>query len=125
MRFRRFRRFLRFRRRSTSDIPARTLPTACTGRPTLHISSPTASRGDTTVDFDVTLSCIPASRPTILLSPLRDGNLGRNIFVNLSADQTTTTVTLTTGTEQQLGLALAWNIGLANTQAQGNVNYTD
>jgi len=56
---------------------------------------------------------------------LRDGNIGRNIFVNLSADQTSTTVTVAIGTEQQLGLALAWSTGLANYQAQGDVAYTD
>ena len=98
---------------------------ACAARPTLLISSPTASRSDATVDFEVSLSCIPSRKPTILLSPLRDGNLGQNIFVNLSADQTSTTVTVGIGAEHQLGLVLAWNIGLANHQAQGDVAYTD
>uniref|UniRef100_UPI002B262E67 hypothetical protein n=1 Tax=Candidatus Poriferisodalis multihospitum TaxID=2983191 RepID=UPI002B262E67 len=98
---------------------------ACAARPTLLISSPTASRSDATVDFEVSLSCIPSRKPTILLSPLRDGNLGRNIFVDLSADQTSTTVTVGIGAEHQLGLVLAWNIGLANHQAQGDVAYTD
>ena len=98
---------------------------ACAARPTLLISSPTASRSDATVDFEVSLSCIPSRKPTILLSPLRDGSIGQNIFVNLSADQTSTTVTVGIGAEHQLGLVLAWNIGLANDQAQGDVAYTD
>ncbi|MDE0495748.1 MAG: hypothetical protein OXH86_00205, partial [Acidimicrobiaceae bacterium] len=98
---------------------------ACAARPTLLISSPTASRSDATVDFEVSLSCIPSRKPTILLSPLRDGRIGQNIFVNLSADQTSTTVTVGIGAEHQLGLVLAWNIGLANHQAQGDVAYTD
>ncbi len=105
------------------DKPDRPAPPACAGRPTLSISSPEASRSDATVDFEVSLSCIPSNRPTILLNPVRDGNLGQNMFVSLSAQQTTTTVTI--GTENRLGLALAWNIGLANDQAQGNVNFTD
>ncbi|MDE0135694.1 MAG: hypothetical protein OXM54_12725, partial [Acidimicrobiaceae bacterium] len=107
------------------DQPDQAPLAACDGRPTLLISSPQASRHDTAVDFEVSLSCIPAGRPTILLSPLRDGNLSRNIFVHLSADQTSTTVTVDIGTEHQLALVLAWNTGLANHQAQGNVNYTD
>ncbi|MDE0320790.1 MAG: hypothetical protein OXI97_13020, partial [Acidimicrobiaceae bacterium] len=107
------------------DQPDQAPLAACDGRPTLLISSPQASRHDTAVDFEVSLSCIPAGRPTILLSPLRDGNLSRNIFVHLSADQTSTTVTVAIGTEHQLALVLAWNTGLANHQAQGNVTYTD
>ena len=98
---------------------------ACAARPMLLISSPTASRSDATVDFEVSLSCIPSRKPTILLSPLRDGSIGQNIFVNLSADQTSTTVTVGIGAEHQLGLVLAWNIGLANSQAQGDVNFAD
>ena len=107
------------------DQPDQAPLAACDGRPTLLISSPQASRHDTAVDFEVSLSCIPAGRPTILLSPLRDGNLSRNIFVHLSADQTSTTVTVDIGTEHQLALVLAWNTGLANHQAQGTVTYTD
>jgi len=45
--------------------------------------------------------------------------------VHLSADRTSTTVTVDIGTEHQLALTLAWSVGLANHQAQGNVNYTD
>ncbi|MDE0496232.1 MAG: hypothetical protein OXH86_02665, partial [Acidimicrobiaceae bacterium] len=98
---------------------------ACAARPTLLISSPTASRSDATVDFEVSLSCIPSRKPTILLSPLRDGRIGQNIFVNLSADQTSTTVTVGIGAEHQLGLAVVWSSGLANRYAQGDVAYTD
>ncbi|MDE0322106.1 MAG: hypothetical protein OXI97_19735, partial [Acidimicrobiaceae bacterium] len=105
--------------------PEEAVLVACVGRPTLLISSPTASRSDQSVDFEVSLSCIPARRPIILLTPLRDGDLGRNIFVDLSADRTSTTVTVDIGTEDQLGLVLAWNIGLASDQAQGDVAYTD
>ncbi|MDE0117729.1 MAG: hypothetical protein OXT07_14085, partial [bacterium] len=105
------------------DEPDEPVLTACAARPTLSISSPTASRSDATVDFEVSLSCIPSRRPTILLTPVRDGNLGQNMFVFLSAQQTTTTVTVAIGTENHLGLALAWNIGLANDQAQGNVDF--
>ncbi|MDE0117338.1 MAG: hypothetical protein OXT07_12035 [bacterium] len=61
----------------------------------------------------------------ILLTPVRDGEIGENMFVDLSAEQTSTTVTVTIGTENQLGLALGWNTGLANPQAQGDVNFTD
>jgi len=111
--------------RTTGLVAGATALAACAGRPTLLINNPTASRSDAAVDFEVSLSCIPASRPTILLSPLRDGNLVRNIFLHLSAERTSTTVTVDIGTEHQLGLALAWSIGLANHQAQGNVNYTD
>ncbi|MDE0497353.1 MAG: hypothetical protein OXH86_08370, partial [Acidimicrobiaceae bacterium] len=105
--------------------PEEAVLVACVGRPTLLISSPTASRSDQSVDFEVSLSCIPARRPIILLTPLRDGDLGRNIFVDLSADRTSTTVTVDIGTEDHLGLVLAWNIGLASDQAQGDVAYTD
>ncbi|MDE0498579.1 MAG: hypothetical protein OXH86_14625 [Acidimicrobiaceae bacterium] len=45
--------------------------------------------------------------------------------MHLSADRTSTTVTVAIGTEHQLALVLAWNTGLANHQAQGNVTYTD
>ncbi|MDE0134078.1 MAG: hypothetical protein OXM54_04490 [Acidimicrobiaceae bacterium] len=98
---------------------------ACAGRPTLLISSPEASRSDASVDFEVSLSCIPASSPIILLSPVRDGRIGQNLFINLSADQTSTTVTVTIGNEHQLGLAVVWSSGLANRYAQGDVTYTD
>ena len=98
---------------------------ACAARPTLLISSPEASRSDATVDFEVSLSCIPASSPIILLSPVRDGRIGQNLFINLSADQTSTTVTVTIGNEHQLGLAVVWSSGLANRYAQGDVTYTD
>jgi len=99
--------------------------TACEGRPELLISSPEASRGDQTVDFEVSLSCIPSSSPTILLSPVRDGHIGQNRFVNLTADQATATVTVTIGGEDQLALALVWSSGLANRYAQGTVTFSD
>ena len=59
------------------------------------------------------------------MTPLRDGNIGQNMFVHLSSQQTSTTVTVTIGAENQLGLVLAWSAGLANTKAQGDVAYTD
>ncbi|MDE0214955.1 MAG: hypothetical protein OXN79_00060, partial [bacterium] len=94
-------------------------------KPTLSISSPTASRADTTVDFHISLDCKPARNPTVLLAPVRDGELGNNIYAALTKDQPTATVTITTGTENQLALALVWSTGLANKKAQGNVAYTD
>jgi len=99
--------------------------TACESRPELLISSPTASRSDASVDFEVSLSCIPSSSPTILLSPVRDGRIGQNLLINLSAEQTTTTVTVTLGNEHQLGLAVVWSSGLANRYTQADVTYTD
>ncbi|MDE0136275.1 MAG: hypothetical protein OXM54_15715, partial [Acidimicrobiaceae bacterium] len=107
------------------DVPDQVPLAACAGRPTLLISSPTASRSDASVDFEVSLSCIPASSPIVLLSPVRDGRIGQNLFINLSADQTSTTVTVTIGNEHQLGLAVVWSSGLANRYAQGDVAYTD
>jgi len=107
------------------DQPDQPALVACEGRPELLISSPEASRSDQTVDFEVSLSCIPASKPIILLTPLRDGNIGQNIFVDLNSEQTTATVTVTIGSEDQLGLVLVWSSGLANSQAQGDVTYTD
>ncbi len=100
------------------DQPDQVPLIACADRPTLLISSPTASRSDATVDFEVSLSCIPARPPVILLTPLRDGNIGNNIFVSLSAATTSTTVTVTTGTEQQLGLVLVWSTGQASRWAR-------
>jgi len=61
----------------------------------------------------------------ILLTPVRDGGIGENMFVNLSAEQTSTTVTVTIGSEDQLGLALAWSTGLANREEQGDITFTD
>ncbi|MDE0351204.1 MAG: hypothetical protein OXM57_00720, partial [bacterium] len=99
--------------------------TACADRPTLLISSPTASRGDQSVDFEVSLSCIPGGSLMVLLTPVRDGKIGENLFIFLSGDQTMATVTLSVGNEDQLGLALTWSTGLANREAQGNVVFTD
>ena len=93
--------------------------------PALSISSPRASRSERSVDFEVSLGCKPAGRPTILVAPLRDGILGRNIAVSLSADRTAAAVTVPIGAERQLALALVWGTGLANRTAQGNVDYTD
>ncbi|MDE0161849.1 MAG: hypothetical protein OXL98_08925 [Acidimicrobiaceae bacterium] len=108
------------------DDPDEPVLAACgAALPTLSISNPTASRSDQSVDFEVSLSCIPANSPTILLTPVRDGSIASNMFVALSAQQTSATVTVTVGTEDRLGLALAWNQGLANDKAQGNVVYTD
>ncbi len=99
--------------------------TACADRPTLLISSPTASRGDQSVDFEVSLSCIPSGSLMVLLTPVRDGKIGENLFIFLSGEETTATVTVTIGNEDQLGLALTWSTGLANREAQGNVVFTD
>ena len=107
------------------DAPGKTVLAACQGDPELLINSPAASRSDASVDFTVSLSCIPSSNPTILLTPVRDGNIGNNIFISLTAEEPSTTVTVTIGSENELGLALAWNRGLANDQAQGNVVFTD
>jgi len=107
------------------DQPDKPELTACEGRPELLISSPEASRSDTTVDFEVSLSCIPNNSPMALLSPLRDGDIGENLFIDLTAEQTTATVTVTIGSEDQLSLALLWSSGLANRYAQGDVTYTD
>ena len=99
--------------------------TACARRPTLLISSPEAGRSDATVDFEISLSCIPSGTLTILLTPVRDGRIGENRRVTFTSQTTTVTVTVTIGSEDQLGLALAWGPSLANRQAQGNVNFTD
>jgi len=67
----------------------------------------------------------PKGRPQQAWPTTTRLRLSRNIFVHLSADQTSTTVTVAIGTEHQLALVLAWSAGLANHQAQGNVTYTD
>ncbi len=107
------------------DEPDEPALTACEGRPELLISSPTASRGDASVDFEVSLSCIPSSSPMIVLAPVRDGDRGENQWVDLTSEQTSITVTVTIGGEDALGLALVWNRGLANSQAQGDVVFSD
>ncbi len=99
--------------------------TACEGDPELLISSPTASRSDPSVDFTVMLSCLPGRTPTILLVPVRDGELGQHLFVELTGEEPSTTVTLTIGSERELSLALGWSSGLANRDAQGDVVFTD
>ena len=99
--------------------------TACEGDPELLISSPTASRGDASVDFEVGLSCIPEARPTLLLVPVRDGEVGEYLFVDLTAEEPSATVTLTIGSERELSLALGWSSGLANRDAQGDVVFSD
>ena len=107
------------------DEPDEPVLTACEGRPELLISNPTANRGDASVDFEVSLSCNPSSSPLILLSPVRDGDIGQNLFVDLTSEQTSITVTVTIGGERELGLALVWGSGLANREAQGDVVFTD
>ena len=108
------------------DEPDEAVLAACAGRPTLLISSPEASRSDHSVDFEVSLDCIPSRSVSILLAPLRDGRLGQNTFISLSADHTTATVTVAVGTEDQLGLTLVWGPGVANrSETTGNVTYTD
>ncbi|MDE0497509.1 MAG: hypothetical protein OXH86_09160 [Acidimicrobiaceae bacterium] len=108
------------------DAPPDTVLAACgSDKPTLSISSPQASRSDATVDFEVSLSCVPAGRPMILVTPVRDGLIGENMFVAFSAERTTATVTVDIGSETQLGLALVWSTGIASRAAQGDVVYTD
>ena len=99
--------------------------TACEGDPELLISSPTASRSDASVDFTVMLSCLPSRAPTILLVPVRDGAIGQNVFVSLTRDNPSATVTVTIGGETELGLAHGWSMGLKDTQPQGDVVFTD
>ncbi len=98
--------------------------TACEDKPELTISNPEASRNDTTVDFQVSLSCIPDNTIMILLTPVRDGTIGQNRLITLTSKETTVTVTVTIGDEDQLALALVWGPDLNNREAQGNVNYT-
>jgi len=107
------------------DQPDDTPLDACSGRPALLISDPAASRSDASVDFEVSLSCIPSSNPTIMLTPVRDGWIDGHVFVALTSREPSATVTVTIGSEDQLGLALAWQRGLANSQAQGDVVYSD
>jgi len=99
--------------------------TACEGDPELLISSPTASRSDASVDFTVMLSCIPGGNPMILMTAVRDGVIGQNMFISLSKTQLSTTVTVDIGSETELGLALVWSSGLASREAQGDVVFTD
>ncbi len=99
--------------------------TACQGDPELLINSPTASRSDASVDFTVMLSCLPSRAPTILLVPVRDGAIGQNVFVSLTRDNPSATVTVTIGGETELGLAHGWSMGLKDTQPQGDVVFTD
>ncbi len=65
------------------------------------------------------LSCLPGRTPTILLVPVRDGELGQHLFVELTGEEPSTTVTVTIRGERELGLALAWSSGLASREAQG------
>ena len=58
------------------------------------------------------------------MTAVRDGGIGLNRFVDLSGEQTTATVTVTIGGEDQLGLALVRSTGLANRAAQGDVTFT-
>ncbi len=106
-------------------LPAVATLTACEGSPELLISSPTASRSDASVDFTVMLSCLPSRAPTILLVPVRDGAIGQNVFVSLTRDNPSATVTVTIGGETELGLAHGWSMGLKDTQPQGDVVFTD
>ncbi|MDE0497538.1 MAG: hypothetical protein OXH86_09310 [Acidimicrobiaceae bacterium] len=109
------------------DGPAETALAACEGRkPTLSISSPQASRGDATVDFEVSLDCVPGGRVPVLLAPLRDGRLGENTLVALSADRTSAAVTVAVGTETRLGLTLVWAPTVKNrSDTTGHATYTD
>jgi len=108
-----------------TTLPDPATLTACQNNPELLISSPTASRSDTSVDFTVMLSCIPDRNPIIIMTPFRDGVVGATLFISLSKTQLTTTITLNIGTETELGLALAWSSGIANRHTQQNVTFTD
>ncbi|MDE0135603.1 MAG: hypothetical protein OXM54_12255, partial [Acidimicrobiaceae bacterium] len=94
-------------------------------KPTLSISSPTASRSDAAVGFEVSLDCAPASGVSVVLVSVRDGAVGDNIPVTFTSGQLTATVTVPIGDEQQLSLAIGWAPGVANRTAQGDVAYTD
>ncbi|MDE0496018.1 MAG: S8 family serine peptidase [Acidimicrobiaceae bacterium] len=94
-------------------------------KPAISISSPEASRSDTTVDFEVALDCKPARRLMVLLIPVRDGNVGANTLVTLTSAQPTATVTVPIRGEHQLSLAIGWAPGIANRTAQGHVTFTD
>ncbi|MDE0222576.1 MAG: S8 family serine peptidase [Spirochaetaceae bacterium] len=105
--------------------PVTPVLSACVGEPTLLISSPTASRSDASVDFEVRLDCIPSGRATMLVTARRDGVLTEHHYVSLSGEQTSDTVTLQLEGERRLGLALTFERGLANRSAQGDVQFTD
>ena len=67
------------------------------------------------------LSCAP----TILLVPVRDGAIGQNVFVSLTRNNPSATVTVTIGGETELGPAHGWSQGLKNTQPHGTVVFID
>jgi len=60
-----------------------------------------------------------AGRPTLSISSPEASRSDATVDFEVSLS------CITIGTENRLGLALAWNIGLASDQAQGNVNFTD
>ncbi|MDE2987355.1 MAG: fibronectin type III domain-containing protein, partial [Chloroflexota bacterium] len=107
------------------DLPDVATLTACEGEPELLISSPAASRSDASVDFEVMLSCLPSGNPMILLVPVRDGIIGENLFISLTRDTPSTTVTVDIGGEAALGLAIGWQSGLAGSDVQGDVVFSD
>ncbi len=98
---------------------------ACEGDPELLISSPTASRSDASVEFTVMLSCLPSGSATVLVTPVRDGAITENMFVSLTRDAPSTTVSVDIGSETELGLALVWASGIKSRQAQGDVVFSD
>jgi len=110
------------------DKPDRPAPPACAGRPTLSISSPNGVRGDTWVEFEVSLSCKPSSSKSVLLSVVRDSLRSHSddlIFSSLSSSESSTTVRVAVRSSNELGLALHWSSGLANDKAQGDVQFSD
>ncbi|MDE2746198.1 MAG: hypothetical protein OXI41_09500 [Chloroflexota bacterium] len=107
------------------DLPDVATLTACEGEPELLIGSPTASRSDASVDFEVMLSCLPSGNPMILLVPVRDGIIGENLFISLTRDTPSATVTVDIGGEAALGLAIGWESGLAGRDVQGDVVFSD
>ncbi|MDE2744950.1 MAG: DDE-type integrase/transposase/recombinase [Chloroflexota bacterium] len=96
----------------------------CSGLPTLSISSPNGVRGDTWVEFEVSLSCKPSSSKSVLLSVVRSHS-DDLIFSSLSSSEPSTTVRVAVRSSNELGLALHWSSGLANDKAQGDVQFSD
>jgi len=97
-------------------------------RPTVLINNPTASRSDTTVEFEVSLDCKPSGSVTLLLSVLRNGEISSDpvTYAALDGEETSITVTVEIRDSQELGLTLAWSSGVANrTETTGNVEFTD
>jgi len=59
------------------------------------------------------------------MTAVRDGVIGQNMFISLSKTQLSTTVTVDIGGEAALGLAIGWQSGLAGSDVQGDVVFSD